>query len=179
MNKQLNIDLRKRHPLGVELSTSTDACKEAYQTVKRLGPGLATLPGYREHRQLYNQTLNEAHRLHDLLIAIANMVGDEVASKLPELRWAMTTNFDGDCRPEPYLGFLMCYAIRKGGVRLATTINRISKDHRVQHVYDTGNGWRVELKPGFVFNDNGLSTVTAPAKCLMNSFKTIGVGGVL
>jgi hypothetical protein len=109
MNIQINLDLRKRHPLGGDFAIACDACKKAYRAAKSLGPADPAKPGYTEHQRAYHQYLESAHQLHNLLIAVANMVGDEAASKISPLCWAMTVNFNGDLRPEAYLNFVACY----------------------------------------------------------------------
>jgi len=100
MNIKLQIDLRKADPLGLDLGTSADAAKAAYQRAKDLGPGDQTKPGWYPHNQAFQASLSEARRLHGLLRIIAAMVGVRAAFIMPELNWAVTRDFSGDVRPE-------------------------------------------------------------------------------
>ena len=95
MKTQINIDLRKQFPLGVDVDAAWHAAKKEYQTATDMGPGDRSKPRYQEHNRHFHDLIYQARLKHGLLRVIDDLVGPDIAEKIPALRWATVTDMNG------------------------------------------------------------------------------------
>lgn len=96
MKLTLSIDLRKAHPLGFDIVRGCNVAKADYKKARDMGMEDVCKPGWFEHRQERLRLLVSARILHGLIYSIAELVGKTVTAKVPELRWATQTDFNGN-----------------------------------------------------------------------------------
>jgi len=86
----LNIDLRKKYPLGSGIAKLARQAKKDYATFNAMGEPDPAKPGYSEHKNERERLFRAAFAVRSALWDIAQLLGPAISIKIPELKWAVS-----------------------------------------------------------------------------------------
>lgn len=89
MKINIQLDLRKKHPLGSDLENLMNLGKQRLALAKSLGPADPNRPGYQLYEKTWSDALGDFHTIRNALVAVADLIADDkVIDKCRCLRWA-------------------------------------------------------------------------------------------